>query len=145
MSSSPALRHLEKDTEGIVALHINTLFCTKMLWYHKTDLPVIRPLPDLYNKSNLCTICCVLHRDLVKEEQSLPGINEGSINKAEVKYDISCLFKRLIIFGICQTVTLCVVTKNISMFSDLQVNVNVFAAFWKAVSSTVWCLCRKPS
>lgn len=46
------------------------------------------------------------YRIQVKKEQSLWDINEESINKVEVKYDIRCFFKRLIIFEICQTVTL---------------------------------------
>lgn len=85
-------------------------------WFHKSDLPVMRSLPGLYNKSKFGTICCASQRHQVKREQSLRDINGESINKVEVKCDTSCFFKRLIIFGICQMVTLGVGWENISMF-----------------------------
>lgn len=87
--------------EGTVWLHLNDLLYiyTEVSGVpHKTDLPVIRSLLDLYTKSNFCINCSASYRVQVKGEQSLQDINKESINKVEVKCVINCVFKRLIIF-----------------------------------------------
>lgn len=73
---------------------------------YNCDFPVSGPLHNLYNKSKVCAICSDSCRHLVKEEQILLDVNEESIDETGGKSDDTCFFKRLIIFGICQRVTL---------------------------------------
>ena len=75
---------------------------------------MIRPNPDLYDKSKLGKFV-VHHAGIWSRNNGVWHINKGSINKTVVKCVINCIFKRLIIFGICQTVTPWGGSENISM------------------------------